>query len=63
MVESEPCPCCGAMPIDQTHNPSRIRDAIEGVLHFADAIAYRDDPLSVELRGWINELRNRMEEV
>lgn len=28
-------------------------EALKGIEHFADAVAYRTDPLSVALRGWI----------
>lgn len=29
-------------------------EALEGIEHFSDALNYRDDTLSVELRKWIN---------
>lgn len=31
-------------------------EAAEGAVHFSDAVAYRDDALSVALRQWLNEL-------
>lgn len=28
-------------------------EALEGIVHFSDAVAFRDDPLSKALREWI----------
>ena len=28
--------------------------AMDGIVHFSDAVAFRQDPLSVALREWIN---------
>jgi len=31
-----------------------LYEAMEGIKHFSDALNYREDTLSVELRKWIN---------
>jgi len=35
-------------------------EALEGALHFSDAVAYRDDALAVSLRQWLEECRTRL---
>lgn len=32
---------------------AELVEALEGIVHFGDAVAYRSDTLSVELRKWI----------
>lgn len=52
------CPTCGALPCDWVNNVDEVREALDGVFHFADAVAYRDDPLAVGLRQWIAQLKH-----
>ncbi|OWQ97987.1 Lar family restriction alleviation protein [Sphingopyxis witflariensis] len=41
---------------------SDLREALEGIIHFSDAVAYRDDTLSVSLRQWINRAETLLSE-
>jgi hypothetical protein len=39
---------------------ARLIEALEGIVHFSDAVALRDDPLSKALRGWIEAGRTAL---
>jgi hypothetical protein len=39
----------------------RLREIVAGVVHFGDAVAYREDTLSVALRQWIDAGRKELE--
>lgn len=41
-----------------TEEVEAFRNVMEGIDHFSDAVAYRDDTLSVALRQWISAGRS-----